>query len=289
MRTDFLSVALVEEVHRAVLAGKDVIGVVSGLRAATLPGFLEYGCLRWAMGNGTLPPLPEAITVSDLGRALNAVPSILGLRSSGHHKRSLRRLDPQSAEFHVLHAQEDLACEDWDHFANRFEASARWVGFSFAVAARLQLALYEMAENAVIHAASPAILVGYEALPGKALFCVADVGVGVMASLRKNPALSSLKLHNEAIRAALQDGVTSQRLNEGGGGFGFRQVFTSLADQWGSLRFRSGEGCITMDGIGPDANQGNVTHPPPLPGFQVTICCRTEAPRPIDRQAVLQI
>src|SRR5947209_708367 len=135
-----------------------------------------------------------------------------------------------------------------------------------------------MTENAVIHAAAPAILVGYHAVRGYTLFCVADVGIGVLASLRRNPKLSGLRLHNEAIRAALQGGTTSRLPEEGGGGFGFRQVFTSLADLWGSLRFRSGEGCLTMEGTDCDANQGSVTHPPPLPGFQVTICCRTKAP-----------
>jgi anti-sigma regulatory factor (Ser/Thr protein kinase) len=168
--------------------------------------------------------------------------------------------------------------DEWDYFAGRFDASARSVGFSFDAAAKLHLALYEMTENAVIHAETPAILVGYHASPGKVLFCVADIGIGVLASLRKNPAFSGLKLHNEAIRAALQDGATSRLPREGGGGFGFRQVFTSLADQWGSLRFRSREGCVTMEGTDCDANRGGLTHPPPLPGFQVTVCCRTHAP-----------
>lgn len=278
MRTDWLTVALVEEMHRAILRGGDMTGVVSALKGATLPGLLEYGCLRWSRNDNTFPPLPQAITASELGRALDVVPSDLGLRASGPLKRPLRRLDPQPAEFLTLRREDDLAGDGWDHFAGRFEASARSVGFSFDAAARLQLALYEMAENAVIHAEAPAILVGYDASPGKALFCIVDVGIGVLASLRKNPAFRGLDRHDLGIRAALQDGATSRRPEEGGGGFGFREVFNSLADQWGSLRFRSGGACLSMEGTDCDANQGGVTHPPPLPGFQVTICCRTEAP-----------
>jgi hypothetical protein len=284
MRTDWLTVALVEEIHRAVLRGRDMTGVVSALKGATLPGLLEYGCLRWARRDGTFPQLPQAIWASEIGQALHTVPSDLGLRSNGPQKRPLRRLNPQPAEFLALRGEDDLAGDGWNHFAARFEASARGVGFSFNTTARLQLALYEMAENAVIHAEAPAILIGYEASPGYTLFCVVDVGIGVLTSLRKNPLFSGLSLHNDAIRAALQDGATSRRPEEGGGGFGFRQVFSSLADQWGSLRFRSGGGCITMEGNHCDANLGNVTHPPPLPGFQVTICCRTQAPNPNDRQ-----
>jgi hypothetical protein len=282
MRTDILTVALVEEIHRAVLRGRDVAGVVAGLKACTLPGLLEYSCLRLAGGDDSVPDLPQRITASDLGQALQAIPSSLGLGSGGPQQHPQRRLDPRPAEFLALRTEADLRGEGWDLFAGRFEASARSVGFPFDAAARLQMALYEMTENAVIHAEAPEVLVGFHASQGKALFCVADVGIGVLASLRKNTAFSGLKLHNEAIRAALQDGATSRCSEEGGGGFGFRQVFTALADQWGSLRFRSGEGCVTMEGTDCDANQGSITHPPALPGFQVSICCRIEAPGPRD-------
>jgi two-component sensor histidine kinase len=125
----------------------------------------------------------------------------------------------------VLHGEDDLACEEWNLFATRFDASARSVGLTFDAAAKLQLALYEMAENAVLHSEAPSILVGYHASSGKALFCVVDVGIGVLASLRKNPAFGGVQLHNEVIRAALQDGATSRLPAEGGGGVavvGFR-------------------------------------------------------------------
>jgi hypothetical protein len=278
MRTDLLTVSLVEELHWSVLQGKDISGIVSGLVGATLPGLLEFGCLRWSQRDGSVPGLPERVAASDLGRALAAVPSPLGFRSNGAQPRPVRRLDPRPAEFRVLRGEDDVLGDGWDHFAGRFEVSARGAGFSAAAAARLQLALYAMAENAVIHAEAPAILVGYEASPGTALFGVADVGIGVLVSLHKNPAFAHLRLHNEAIRTALRDGATSRLPEEGGGGFGFRDVFAALADQWGSLRFRSGEGCVTMDGTALDANYGAVSHPPPLPGFQVMVCSRTGSP-----------
>src|SRR5438128_631919 len=125
MHTDWLTVALVEDLHRAVLLGKDVAGVVSGLNGATLPGLLEYGCLRWARRDHPLPPLPEQVVTADLGRELRAVRSDLSLRSDGPQKCPLRRLDPQPAEFLVLDTEDELAGDQWDHFAGRFEASAR--------------------------------------------------------------------------------------------------------------------------------------------------------------------
>jgi hypothetical protein len=86
------------------------------LKGASLPGLLEYGCLRWLRGDGTLPSLPQAITASDLGRALQAVRSDLGLRSDGPQKRPLPRLDPQPAEFLVVQGEDDLAGDGWNHF-----------------------------------------------------------------------------------------------------------------------------------------------------------------------------
>ncbi len=278
MRADWLTVKLVEELQRSLERSQPVAKVVAQLKGATLSGLSEYGCLRFSISDGSLPDLPPAIGASPLGRALLAVRSDLGLRSDGPPKRPLRRLDPQTAEFQTIEGEADLAGENWELFAGRFDASARRAGFSFDVAAKLQLALYEMAENAVIHAEASAILVGYHALPGTTLFCVADAGIGVLASLRKNPAFRGLHRHNEAIRTALQDGKTSRLPEEGGGGFGFRQVFTSLTDQWGSLRFRSGMACITMEGTDFDTDRGSVSYPPSLSGFQVTVCCRTHAP-----------
>lgn len=134
-----------------------------------------------------------------------------------------------------------------------------------------------MADNAVIHAQAPAgILVGYAVEANTATFCVADVGLGVLATLRSHPAYAHLQLHKDAIRTALQDGVS--RFGPNTRGLGFRQIFKALAAQWGHLRFRSGNGCVTLNGHGLDTDKGEESFPPELPGFQVTVCCRTAAP-----------
>jgi hypothetical protein len=285
MRADLLTVGLVEDIHRAVLRGVAVGGVVDGLKGASLSGLLEYQCLRWAFQDGSVPPLPRCVQSTPLGLALLAVPCDLGLRRNGATRQPLRRLDPQAVEFHVIEGEDDLASEEWDHFTTRFDASARNVGFNSEIAGGLQGALVEMAENVVLHAQAPtAAVVGYQASLGVALFCVADVGIGVLTSLQSRATYRHLKRHTEAIRMALQDGVTRLDPDEGGGGFGFRQVFRALRDHWGTLRFRSGEGCVTMQGTDFDANRGDVSHPPPLPGFQVTVCCRAGPPPASDNR-----
>jgi hypothetical protein len=278
MPMEYLTVKLVEEIQEAAQMGVAVDGAIARLQHATLPALLEYGCLRWAT-NGTFPPLPQAVEASPLGQALLQVRSELGLRSTGPQKPRLKRLDTQPIEFHVIDGRDGFDDEEWGQFEIRFDRSAQSVGFPAKKAHALHGALHEMAENAVIHAEAPtAILVGYQTLPGMALFCVADVGIGVLASLRSHPAYQHLQLHKDAIRAALHDGTT--RFGPNTRGTGFRQVFKALAAQWGYLRFRSGNGCVTLDGQRLDADQGEETFPPQLPGFQVTVCCRTSAALP---------
>lgn len=273
-----LTVKLVEEIHEANSMGKDVETFVSRLEGTTVPALLEYGCLRWATKE-KLPALPPAIVASEFGQALSQVRSELGLRSTGPQKSSLKRIDTQTTEFHVIEGSDGFQDDEWSQFEIRFDRSAQRVGFSDKKAHALQAALHEMAENAVIHAESPtAILVGYQVTDGLALFSVADVGIGVLASLRSHSDFQHLQLHNDAIREALHDGTT--RFGRNTRGLGFGQVFKALAAQWGYLRFRSGNGCITLDGQGLDADQGKESFPPILPGFQVTVCCRTSAATP---------
>jgi hypothetical protein len=269
-------VKLVEEIQDAIRRGIPVEASVASLKRATLPALVEYGCLRWA-ANGPVPPLPSAIVESVLGQSLLEVRCELGLRSTGPPKPRLRRIDTQAVEFHVIEGKAGIEDDEWKQFETRFDRSAQSVGFAAKTAHALQGALHEMTDNAVIHAQAPVgILVGYAVEQNTAMFSVADVGVGVLASLRSHSAYSHLQLHNAAIQTALQDGAS--RFGPNTRGLGFRQIFKALAAQWGYLRFRSGNGCLTLNGSGLDADKGDAAFPPALPGFQVTVCCRTAAP-----------
>jgi hypothetical protein len=186
----------------------------------------------------------------------------------------LHRADIQPAEFHVIEAEADLIRPDWEQYVLRYDRSTRCAGFSVAVASRLQAALCEMADNAVLHSDTPvAALVGYQVMEGASQFCVVDVGRGVLQSLAECPDYRHLDIHNDAIKAALKDGTSCR--GTGRGGLGFRRVFKALTSQWGELRFRSGEGCISMDGHDLDFDQGIESYPPFLPGFQVWVCCKS--------------
>lgn len=278
-----LTVGLVEELQSLLPDHGRISAIVTELHDATLPGIIEYGCLRWTHGN-LIPPLPSVVADSPVGLALREVRSELGLRSSGPPQSPMRRLDGRAVEFFVVESEQDFDQQEWNLFLIRFERAARASSFSAKAAARLHAALHEMAENAVIHANAPiGALVGCTVVDGVAQFCVGNVGIGVLASLRTCPDYAHLSLHNEAIKMALRDGTS--RYGMGRGGFGFRQVFKALAEQWGYLRFRSGEGCVTMDGTGLDVDAGVESYPPLLPGFQVSVCCRASTRPPADPPA----
>ena len=278
MYENWLTVKVVEGIHNALLSGRSVAATVANLQGATLPALLEYKCLQWAL-KSSVPPLPKCIVSSALGLALAQVRSDLGLRTTGPQKGPQGNIDTQPVEFCVMQSLDDLEERTWQEFEIRFDRSAQSVGFPALAAHGLQAALHEMVDNALDHAEAPVpVLVGYRVLAGTALFCVVDVGRGVLASLRSNPAYQRLQRDKDAIQEALHDGVSRYGPNRGG--LGFRQVFKALLAQWGYLRFRSGNGSITMDGDDLDADKGEARYPPSLPGFQVTVCCRTSGSPP---------
>jgi len=282
MPSTTLNVDLVESMHRAVARGRPTDGVTQQIDSVTLAGLLEYGCLRYAEP-GLVPVLPDSIYESELGRALQRVPSLLGVGLTCAPKALIRNLDIQSVEFQLLGPVEALDTDvQWQSFLARFERSARAAGFTSLAASKLQSAFFEMSENALLHSGSPVTpLVGYAVADATAQFCVVDVGIGVRASLLQNPRYANLSDDVEAVQLALQTGTTCRR--DELGGLGFQSVFKALAEQWGELRFRSGNGCISMDGKGVSADQCRRHRPPRIPGFQVSVCCSAGAGGPLTR------
>ena len=289
---EWLTADQVEHIQWAVLRNRPVGGFVGGLRHATLPGLLEYSCLRAQLGHDAIPPLPPAILSSPLAESLDGVPSPLGTRTGTRAATPLSRVDTRTVEFFSISSEEEMESESpddppkpWQLYAIRFSRSAQAAGFTKTVADGLMAALYEMTRNALEHAeASCPALVGYQAEGGMALFCVVDAGRGVLASLRSCSAYSHLSKHEEAISTAIQEGTSRHGPRQGG--LGFRQVFRALAEVNGHLRFRTGDACLQILGTDCGPNRGDFHGSPPLRGFQVTVCCRTCAPVSGDPPAV---
>ena len=219
----WLTCELVEELQQAAGAGQAVDRFVDPLDNTTLPALLEYGCARWH--NPRLKALPAPIFASPLGRALQEVRSDLGLRTTGRQKQPPRTITPSAQEFFVLEGSNSPTTEpDWLEYLVRFRQSVKNVGFDLEKAKGIAAALGEMADNATVHAYAPVgVLVGYHVLDGAAVCCVADVGMGVLASLTGHEAYRSVQSHKDAVRLALRGGVT--RYGPGHGGLGFYNVF----------------------------------------------------------------
>lgn len=268
-----LDAALVEDLHRLALTGSAnhrIEAAVRDISELTLTGLVEYGCLRWHLRG--LPMLPASAMQSRIGTAIvDALsPEAQQAIKRGHSDEDYA---PRVAEFVVMSAQaSDLLSERAKFLCIRFARSAQHAGFQHSVSHCLQAGLQEMMDNAVRHSKSTArIVAGYHISTNTAEFVVVDVGQGVLASLRQSEKYAHLRLHAEAINLALHDGVTSDPDH---GGRGFNDIFKALTFQWGLLRFRSGEACVTVDGRGANADSGIISFPPFMPGFQVSVKCR---------------
>lgn len=264
-----LDAALVEAIHRAVILGKPVDAALEAVETASLPGLMEFACLK-LVEKSKIPRLPLAIANSETATALSAASPLFQLGSIGGKQLRSDSIEVRRAEFISLC---DAEMDAFELFAIRFNRSSVANGLSRDVSDQLQVALHEMAENALIHSESAvAPVAGYVVTEGLSQFCVADLGIGVLASLRTCPDFQGIHLHNAAIRAALRDGTS--RFGTRKGGLGFRPIFKSLIASWGSLRFRSVEGCISMCGMDLACDRGLEHFPPPLPGFQLSIACQ---------------
>jgi anti-sigma regulatory factor (Ser/Thr protein kinase) len=269
MDDDYLTVGFVKDMLYAWTNQELVRAAVRKLRRATLPGIIEYGSLAWN-GRDDIPSLPPAVMNSPIGQAWSKFDA--HLRHDPPWERETRTVACRPVEFTALRNKEDIEGEAWQLFAVRFSRSAQRAGFSRTTAGHLGGALAEMADNALVHSnARFPIVAGYHVLNGFAQFSVIDTGIGVFASLHACPDYSYLKTDVDALHKALHDGVTS--LGHQRGGFGFRPVFKAVAAQWGALRFRSGQGCLVIDGTDCSADKGAESFVPFLPGFHVSISC----------------
>lgn len=108
---------------------------------------------------------------------------------------------------------------------------------------------------------------------------VADRGIGLLASLQSCPEHADLQDHGKALEAALTDG-TSRYGSKSGHGHGFRDMFLGLINLQGSLRFRSGDHALLMDGSSPTLATAQLAQKPMIDGFFASIRCATDIANP---------
>jgi hypothetical protein len=136
----------------------------------------------------------------------------------------------------------------WTGFGLAAQTAAAAAGFHPRTARQFVGALGEMTSNIYEHSGLPASgIAAYRASGGLFEFAVVDGGMGVLESLRTCPEYAALIDHGEALRLALAEGV-SRFGPHAERGHGFRPIFVGLANLSGSLRFRSGDHALVIDG-----------------------------------------
>lgn len=236
-------------------------GRVSNLMARDLGPIVELGQFA-AAGLLPAPERAEWLRLDSLGVLYRAM-------ASG-------RLDwicPDARRIGFLHLRATASETAWIGFGLAAQQAATAVGFPARIAAQLAAALGEMYSNVYDHSGASATgLVAFRAVPNRFEFVVADQGMGVLESLRTCTDYSDMSDHGEALRLTLTDGVS--RYGTGTGhGHGFRQLFIGLANLSGSLRFRSGDHALVIDGGNPSLMTARVAQKPFLKGLLISVAC----------------
>lgn len=164
-------------------------------------------------------------------------------------------------------------------FLMNAKRAAREIGcLSDTTAGQLVGAMEELENNIHEHSEAPETgVLAYRAVPGLFEFVAADGGIGVLNSLRRCGSFAGLMDHGDALQMALTDG-TSRFGPNANRGHGFRPIFIGLLNLRGSLRFRSGDHALLMDGASPDLATSHLAQKPKMDGFFASVCCDLRGP-----------
>jgi hypothetical protein len=161
----------------------------------------------------------------------------------------------------------------WKVFGVEAHKAALASGFPARIVWRLMGAMGEIRDNLIEHSEAPATgVVVFRSLPGLFEFAVSDSGVGALASLKTNSDYAYLRDEGEALQCALADGE-SRFGRAAGRGTGFSQLFKSLATLNASLRFRSGDHALSVEGVSPTVVEARVAIKPRAAGFMTSVRC----------------
>jgi hypothetical protein len=176
-------------------------------------------------------------------------------------------------------ASESHAEDQWEQWALHAQNVAIARGLDRSLVDGLIGALIELQDNVYLHSeASASGMVAYAAAPGVFEFVVADAGIGVLASLTKNPEFAELKDSSEALRVAASDGA-SRFDRSTGHGFGIGQLFKALARDAGELRFRSGDHAMSIRGDQPSlTGKVDTIQKAWLDGLIISVRCTSSKP-----------
>jgi len=178
-------------------------------------------------------------------------------------------------ELWLVRGSSCIESNEFSLFAHRFQRRLKESGFGLRFAYALSQALIEMTDNVVRHSAAagepPAVgLVAYHVVDDAMNYYVADLGRGVLRSLRENPKWSGLSNEGDALVAAARNGAS--RNAEHSEGDGFRIAFKGFLDRAGVLAMRSGDGLARVSGNF-DQREAEIGNAALLRGLRVAATC----------------
>ena len=226
----------------------------------SLAAAVELACIERQREPGTsLPASPIRITNCPIWSLLKSA------RWPGRRSKAKLRDGAVAVMVLPVNADDTSWTQTLHDLLNELTAN----GFPTDLARGLTGAVVEMVDNIWLHSeTTQAGLLAYQVRRRKFAFSVADTGIGVLASLKKNPRYEQLSSSMEAIRYAIRPGVS--RFADGG--LGFSNLVRALADLWGNARIRSGEAGVLIDRTG-DARKKDFLYLPHLPGTHVSVRC----------------
>lgn len=234
--------------------------------AQELGPVIELGQLS---ASGLLPSPDQAtwLKLDSLGALYNAL-----LRNQSQW------LCPNTRRIGFLRTERTLPSSDtvWTGFGLAIQQGAVASSFPKKIARQLTAAVGELYSNLYEHSeASETGLIVFRAGPNRFEFVVADKGIGVLKSLNNCAEHAALEDHGEALRLTLTDGI-SRHGTDVSRGYGFRPLFIGLANLNGSLRFRSGNHALVIDGQNPSLMTARIAEKVPIPGFLVSVVCELD-------------
>jgi hypothetical protein len=162
----------------------------------------------------------------------------------------------------------------YEQWLLRFQTATARAGFQKPFARQLAGALGELADNVFLHSESDSVaLAGFQVAENSVEFVVADGGIGVLNSLRQNPAHAHLTSAGQALKAIVHHGA-SRFAADTGHGQGIKQFLRVLAGQNGHLRFRSSDHALTLRGdLAIGVGTLEVSSKAELPGLTISVQC----------------
>lgn len=228
--------------------------------------------VEYAFVQASFPQVLPALTTWHHSLIIEAY---LGLIRSGNgHLPTSASPYAQEVEFAwAPSTRQAFANPAWVAFRKRFQDAAQRSGLPKATAQGITGACDEMVSNGFEHSERPdTSIIGYRWDRGEFELVVADRGIGVLESLRQHSDYSDLQDTGTALRTAMTDGE-SRFGRHGSRGYGFRQVFLSLAQLDGCLRFRSGDQRLEIAGQGPTLAAASIAQAAAYQGLLVSIVC----------------